>query len=79
MSVCRIIQFQFQFLFAIDEVKIEGGYYGKSVVFQGLPTVFASVDRYEENIVILISPLINLMKDQVRRLSLLKDQFGGGG
>ena len=45
--------------------------YGKSVVFQALPTVFAPVDRYEKNIVIVISPLINLMKDQVHRLSLL--------
>ena len=45
--------------------------YGKSVVFQALPTVFALVDRYEKNIVIVISPLVNLMKDQVRRLSLL--------
>ena len=45
--------------------------YGKSVVFQALPTVFASVDKCEKNIVIVISPLINLMKDQVSRLSLL--------
>ena len=27
--------------------------YGKSVVFQALPTVFASVDKYEKNIVIV--------------------------
>ena len=46
--------------------------YGKSVVFQALPTVFASVDKCEKNIVIVISPLINLMKDQVSRLSLLE-------
>ena len=46
--------------------------YGKSV-FQALRAVFASVDRYEKNIVIVISPLVNLMKDQVRRLSLLSD------
>ncbi|XP_068747499.1 ATP-dependent DNA helicase Q5-like isoform X2 [Montipora capricornis] len=45
--------------------------YGKSVVFQALPTVFASVNKCEKNIVIVISPLINLMKDQVSRLSLL--------
>ena len=32
--------------------------YGKSVVFQALPTVFASVDRREKNIVIVISPVI---------------------
>ena len=47
--------------------------YGKSVVSQALRMVFASVDRYEKNIVVVISPLINLMKDQVRRLSLLSD------
>ena len=45
--------------------------YEKSVVFQALPTVFALAHKYEKNIVIVISPLINLMKDQVRRLSLL--------
>ena len=43
--------------------------YGNSVVFQAM--VFALVDKYEKNIVIVISPLINLMKDRVRRLSLL--------
>ena len=47
--------------------------YGKSVVSQALRTVFASVDRYEKNIVVVISPLINLMKDRVRCLSLLSD------
>ena len=45
--------------------------YGKSVVFQALPTVFTSVDKCEKNIVFVISPLINLMKDQVSCLSLL--------
>ena len=35
------------------------------------PTVFASVDKCERNIVIVISSLINPMKDQVSRLSLL--------
>ena len=41
-------------------------------MFQALPTVFSLVDKYEKNIVIVISPLINLMKDQVGRLSLLE-------
>ena len=45
--------------------------YGKSVVFQALPMVFALVDRCEKNIMIVISPLINLMKDEVHGLSLL--------
>ena len=47
--------------------------YGKSVLFRPLPTVFTSVDKCEKNIVIVISPLINLVKDQVSRLS-----FPGG-
>ena len=42
--------------------------YGKSVLFQALPTVFASIDRCEKNIVIVISPLINLMKDQAAEI-----------
>ena len=33
---------------------------------------FASVDKCEKNIEIVISPLVNLVKDQVRRLSLLE-------
>ena len=33
--------------------------------------IFASVDKCEKNIEIVISPLVNLVKDQVRRLSLL--------
>ena len=40
-------------------------------MFQALPTVFASLDKCKKNIVIVISPLINLMKDQVSRLSFL--------
>ena len=45
--------------------------YEKPVVLQALPTVFASVDKCEKNIAIVTPPLINLMKDQVSRLSLL--------
>ena len=45
--------------------------FGKSVLFQALPTVFASLDNCKKNIVIVISPLINLMKDQVSLLSFL--------
>lgn len=40
-------------------------------MFQVLPTVFASIDKCEKNIVIVISLLINLMKDQVNCLSSL--------
>ena len=35
-----------------------------------IPTVFASVDKCEKNIVIVISALISPMKDQESRLSL---------
>ena len=40
--------------------------FGKSVVFQALPIVYSCVDpTHEKNIVLVVSPLINLMKDQV--------------
>ena len=44
----------------------------ESVLFQALPTVFAPIDKCEKNIVIVIYPLINLMKDQVSRLPFLE-------
>ena len=44
--------------------------FGKSVVFRGLPIVYSCVDpTREKNIVLVVSPLINLMKDQVSRLN----------
>ena len=44
--------------------------YGKSVVFQALPIVYSCVEpTREKNIVLVVSPLINLMKDQVSRLN----------
>ena len=45
--------------------------FGKSVVFQALPIVYSCVEPTRENIVIVVSPLINLMKDQVSRLTSL--------
>ena len=46
--------------------------FGKSVIFQGLPEVFASLQpARERNIVIVVSPLVSLMKDQVSRLTSL--------
>ena len=46
--------------------------FGKSVVFQALPIVYSCVEpTREKNIVIVVSPLINLMKDQVSRLTSL--------
>ena len=45
--------------------------FGKSVVFQALPVVYSYVEATHElkNIVIVVSPLVNLMKDQVSRLT----------
>ena len=47
--------------------------FGKSVVFQALPVVYSHVEPSREtNIVIVVSPLVNLMKDQVSRLTPLR-------
>ena len=47
--------------------------FGKSLIFQALPEVFSSLQRSDRsrNIVIVVSPLISLMKDQVSRLTSL--------
>ena len=46
--------------------------FGKSVLFQALPVVYSHVQPSREtNIVIVVSPLVNLMKDQVSRLTSL--------
>ena len=46
--------------------------FGKSVVFQALPIVYSYVEpTREKNIVIFVLPLVNLMKDQVSRLTSL--------
>ena len=42
--------------------------YGKSLVYQALPTVFDSLTARSGHIVVVVSPLINLMRDQVRSL-----------
>ena len=47
--------------------------FGKSVVFQALPIVYSCVDQSrEKNIVLVVSLLINLMKEQVSRLNSRK-------
>jgi len=47
--------------------------FGKSVVFQALPIVYSCVDpSREKNIVLVVSLLINLMKEQVSRLNSRK-------
>jgi len=46
--------------------------FGKSMIFQGLPEVFSTLQSpREKNIVIVVSPLVSLMKDQVSRLNSL--------
>jgi bloom syndrome protein len=43
--------------------------YGKSLIYQALPLCFDVLNRREsKNTVVVISPLINLMKDQVRKV-----------
>jgi len=43
--------------------------FGKSVIFQALPLLFACVEpRREKNLVIVVSPLVSLMKNQVNLL-----------
>ena len=44
--------------------------FGMSVLFQALRIVYSCVDpTREKNIVLVVSPLINLMKDQVSRIN----------
>ena len=44
--------------------------FGKSVVFQVLPVIHSYVEvTHEKNIVIVVSPLVNLTKDQVSSLT----------
>ena len=46
--------------------------FGKSMIFQLLPEEFSSLQpACERNIVIIVSPLVSLMKDQVSLLTLL--------
>ena len=44
--------------------------FGKSMIFQGLPEVFSSLQpERERNVVVVVSPLVSLMKDRVSRLT----------
>lgn len=46
--------------------------FGKSVVFQALPVVYSNAEpSSDKNMVIVVSPLVNLMRDQVSRLTSL--------
>ncbi|KAK3734288.1 hypothetical protein QZH41_015131, partial [Actinostola sp. cb2023] len=42
--------------------------FGKSLIFQALPTVFDEVKEQSGHIVVVVSPLVSLMKDQVSSL-----------
>ena len=45
--------------------------YGKSLIYQALPFVFDTVLGAAGNIVVVLSPVVNLMKDQVDKLANL--------
>ena len=42
--------------------------YGKSLVYQALPSVFDSLTASSGHVVVVVSPLVNLMRDQVQSL-----------
>lgn len=43
--------------------------FGKSLIYQALPLVYSCLQStFEKNIIVVISPLTSLMKDQVMRL-----------
>ena len=47
--------------------------FGKSMIFQGLPEVLSSLQpERERNVIVVVSPLASLMKDQVSRLTSLE-------
>ena len=45
--------------------------YGKSLIYQALPFVYDSILEAAGHIVVVVSPLVNLMKDQVDKLANL--------
>ena len=45
--------------------------YGKSLIYQALPFVYDSILEGAGHIVVVVSPLVNLMKDQVDKLANL--------
>ena len=45
--------------------------YGKSLIYQALPVVFDDLRYSMEHVVVVVSPLVNLMKDQVKSLRAL--------
>ena len=45
--------------------------YGKSLIYQALPFVNDSILEAAGHIVVVVSPLVNLMKDQVGKLANL--------
>ena len=45
--------------------------YGKSLIYQALPFVYDSILEAAGHIVVVVSPLVNVMKDQVDKLANL--------
>ena len=45
--------------------------YGKSLIYQALLLVFDNLNNSLEHVVVVVSPLVNLMKDQVKSLRAL--------
>ena len=44
---------------------------GKSLIYQGLPVIFDTITRTSGHIVAVLSPLLNLINDQVNHLNCL--------
>lgn len=42
--------------------------YGKSLIYQALPSVFDTLTDSLGHVVVVVSPLVNLMRDQVQSL-----------
>ena len=45
--------------------------FGKSLIYQAMPLIFDVLHNVSGHIVVVISPLVNLMKDQVKKLTSL--------
>ena len=46
--------------------------YGESLIYQALPFVYNSIRETAGHIVVVVSPLVNLIKDQVDKLTNLR-------
>ena len=57
-----------QFLFGKDVFAVLPTGFGKTLCYACLPLVFDAVLGTDRSIVVVISPLVSIMKDQVRQL-----------